>query len=56
MPKILTNESERLATRVPFNLRAGDHKQLVKIAANRRVPFGQILRELVRQFVDEANK
>ena len=56
MPKILKDKSERLDSRVTFNLNAADYKRLVEIAGKRRVPFGQILRELVRNYLILVSK
>jgi len=56
MPKIIKDQSERLDTRVTFNVNARDHKRLVAIADKRQIPFGQILRELVRGYLAECSK
>ena len=56
MPKYLDYEADRLARRVTFNLNGLDHDALVRIAKKQHVPFGQILRQLVRTYLKQVEK
>ncbi len=56
MPKLIDKESDRLSVRVTFNMTQYDHESLVNIAGKQHVPFGQILRALVRDYLKRTNK
>ena len=56
MPRKLLNEADRLGVRITFNMTEKDHAELLRIAEKQRIPFGQILRALVRNYLKQTGK